>query len=191
MREIVIPGEKIDPNISGGYKEGKNNYSMIFGLLDKKALKIIPLSGKYIPNIGDYVVGIILDVKFGGCIVDINCPYTAFLPTQRSYDYKDVIFAKVFNVDEVKSVTLSNERKLFGGDIIEISPVRVSRIIGTKNSMIDLIKEKTKTNILVGRNGRIWLKEGDVIKAEKAILKIEEEAHTHGLTDRIKEFLEK
>ncbi len=53
-----------------------------------------------------------------------------------------------------------------------------------------MIKEQTQARIVVGQNGRIWIvgKEvGDEIKVIRAIRKIEREAHTTGLTDRVRE----
>jgi exosome complex component RRP4 len=101
------------------------------------------------------------------------------------------VFAKVADVNEVRNVSLSFDRPLMDGELLEISPVKVPRVIGKNNSMVTLLKEKTKSDIYVGRNGRIWMRGGDVVKAQKAILKIEREAHTDGLTDRINEFLNK
>ena len=192
MKEIVVPGEKVDNKVeSYVFKDGDSLYSMIFGVLDKRDEygRIVPLNGKYFSQIDDYVVGVITEVKFGGYVVDVNSPYDAFLASRRKYDRGDVIFAKVANVSEVRSVSLADDMKLFEGELMEVSPVKVARVIGIKNSMLMLIKEKTKTDIYVGRNGRIWLRGGDIAKAQKTILKIEREAHTDGLTDRITEFL--
>lgn len=193
-RQVIIPGEKVPEKTDAyTYTDGGETYSMVFGLLDQyddNFSKIVPLTGKYMAKIGDYVVGVVADVKFGGCTVDINSPYTAFLPTRRDYEMGDIVFAKVSEINEVKSVVINDERKLTGGDLIEISPVKIPRVIGKKNSMLQMIRDKTKTDLFVGRNGRIWLKGGDIAKAEKAVQKIEKEAHTHGLTERIKEFLE-
>ena len=192
MKEIVVPGEKVDNKVeSYVFKDGDSLYSMIFGVLDKRDEygRIVPLNGKYFSQIDDYVVGVITEVKFGGYVVDVNSPYDAFLASRRKYDRGDVIFAKVANVSEVRSVSLADDMKLFEGELMEVSPVKVARVIGKKNSMLMLIKEKTKTDIYVGRNGRIWLRGGDIAKAQKTILKIEREAHTDGLTDRITEFL--
>ena len=122
--------------------------------------------------------------------LEITLPYSAFLQTDYEYGYQDVILARVQDVTETRSVLLDQDRKLVGGELIEISPTKVSRVIGKNNSMISMISEKTKSTIYVGRNGRIWLKSGDIAKAEQAIYKIEKEAHTTGLTERIKAFLE-
>ena len=83
------------------------------------------------------------------------------------------------------------ERKLYGGKIIDVKPSKVPRIIGKNNTMIKQLTEGTKSTIIVGMNGRIWIKGGDVALTTKAILRIQEEAHTSGLTDRIREMLEK
>ena len=58
--------------------------------------------------------------------------------------------------------------------------------------MINLIKNKTKTEITVGQNGYIWIKgetEGED-QAEKAINLVVEEATSGGLTEKIEKFLE-
>ena len=60
--------------------------------------------------------------------------------------------------------------------------------------MIKILKNLTNTNIFVTQNGRIWLK-GEDIAHERllidAIRKIENEAHTVGLTDRMSLYIEK
>ena len=59
--------------------------------------------------------------------------------------------------------------------------------------MVSMIKAATKCNITVGQNGLIWIDgtpENELL-AVKAINKIQEESHLSGLTDKIKDFLEK
>lgn len=192
MKEIVVPGDRVDGKIESYiFRDGSNTYSMVLGVLDKKDGygRIVPLNGKYFPQVEDYVVGVVTDVKRGGYVLDINSPYEAFLSSRRRYNSGAVVFAKVSDVSEVRSVSLTMDKQLYDGELIEISSVKIPRVIGKKNSMVMLIKEKTKTDIYVGRNGRIWLKGGDLDKAKRAIMKIEREAHTDGLTDRITEFL--
>jgi len=192
MKEIVVPGDKVDGKVeSYVFKEGNSVYSMVLGVMDNREGygRIVPLNGKYFPQVEDYVVGVVTDVKRGGYVLDINSPYDAFLASRRRYNNGEVIFAKVGDVSEVRNVSLTMDKQLYGGELMEIMAVKIPRVIGKKNSMVMLIKEKTKTDIYVGRNGRIWLKGGDIDKAKRAILKIEKEAHTDGLTDRITEFL--
>jgi len=75
---------------------------------------------------------------------------------------------------------------------VEIEPCKVGRVIGKKKSMMNMLIEQTKCEVFVGNNGRILLKcpnlELEYI-AILAIKKIENEAHTTGLTERIKEFI--
>jgi len=56
--------------------------------------------------------------------------------------------------------------------------------------MVQMIKDYAKTELFVGKNGRIFMRGGNVALAVKAIAKINAEAHTSGLTDRMKEYLE-
>jgi exosome complex component RRP4 len=99
-------------------------------------------------------------------------------------------------VDETMrvQVTMKDQglRKLQGGQIIEISHSKVPRVIGKSGSMIQMIKGYTNCRIFVGQNGRIWL-DGEVdniMHAIKAIQMIEEDAHSFGLTEKVKAYLE-
>ncbi len=215
MRKIVLPGDLVSTNPklagSGTYIENGRVYSKILGLLDQTEtqVRIIPLKGRYIPSVGDTVIGIVREVTANGWIVDIHCPYTAFLPVQEYPNMKpdkkpneileigDAIIAKVLNIDPKMKVTLTMKDKLCRpirfGRIVAINPARVPRVIGKKGSMIKLLKGELDVQIIVGQNGLIWLN-GDRRKitiAEEAIYKIEQEAHTEGLTDRITEFIKR
>jgi len=57
--------------------------------------------------------------------------------------------------------------------------------------MLNMIREKTGVRIIVGQNGKIWLKDGNTDLAIKTIKKIEKYAQTQGLTDQIAEYLDK
>ena len=214
-RKIVLPGDLVSTNPRaagpGTYVENGKVYARVLGLLDKTdtGVRIIPLKGRYIPSIGDTVVGIVKEVTANGWIVDINSPYTAFLPVLENPEMKpnkkpndvldigDAIIAKVMNIDPKMKVTLTMKDRLCRpirvGRIVAINPTRVPRVIGKKGSMIKLFKSELDIQIIVGQNGLIWLN-GDRRKvsiAEEAIYIIEQEAHTEGLTDRITEFIKK
>jgi len=76
--------------------------------------------------------------------------------------------------------------------MIDVTSSKVPRIIGKQGSMISLIKNATNCRIVVGQNGKVWISGDDPGKemiATEAILKIEQEAHTSGLTDKISAFL--
>ncbi len=99
------------------------------------------------------------------------------------------------DVDEVKKVKLGLKGrglgKFRGGILIHITPTKVPRLIGKKGSMINMIKDQTKCEVVVGQNGVVWVKGKPEMEriVQKVIKTIEEEAHTSGLTDRIKNML--
>jgi exosome complex component RRP4 len=158
------------------------------GLYDETSGRLVPLEGCYTPKLGDIVIGIVTEVKFAGYTLNIKSPYEGFLSTKDTRDelkLGNVVVARVKDVDEVKNVDLTDASRLEGGEILEISSMKVPRVIGKNSSMIRMIQDATRSEIIVGRNGRVWIRGGDSARAIEAILKIEREAHTPGLTDRI------
>jgi len=110
----------------------------------------------------------------------------------KVYDVGDVLFLRVVDVDEIKKAKLGLKGrgmgKFKGGIIVEISPTKVPRLIGKKGSMINMIKDKTNCKIVVGQNGLVWVKgDEDMEQLTREIIQlIEKEAHTSGLTNKIK-----
>lgn len=213
MRRIVLPGDFLsnNPKIAGygTYVEGDKVYAKILGLFEEteNSIRVIPLKGKYVPSVGDTVIGIVREVSANGWTLDINSPYQAFLPAMENPETKpgkkindvldmgDAVIAKVVNIDPRMKVTVTMKDKICRairfGRIVAINPARVPRVIGKKGSMIKLIKSELDVQMIVGQNGLIWLN-GDRKKisiAEEVIYLIEEEAHTEGLTDRVAEFI--
>jgi exosome complex component RRP4 len=214
VREIVVPGELLDPGKlrpgSGTYVSDGKIYASQLGIKSTKSnyVNVIPLGGRYIPVTGDNVIGKVIDIGPSNWLIDINSPYPAplhvnevpwrveFGDTARYLNVGDTILAKVLMVDETKrvQVTMNDQglRKLLGGQIIDISHSKVPRVIGKSGSMIQLIKSHTNCRIFVGQNGRIWL-DGDIeniVLAIRAIRMIDEGAQTLRLTERVKEYLE-
>ena len=114
----------------------------------------------------------------------------------KYFDFGEIIVANVINVTKSKAIDLSMKgpglRKLKGGKLIEVTSSKVPRIIGKQGSMITLIKNATNCKIIIGQNGWVWILGDDLndeMLAAAAILKIEQEAHTSGLTDKISAFL--
>lgn len=213
-RKLVIPGEIVvsgDEYLPGDFtkKENNNIIANRYGLTEirGRVVKIIPISGVFEPRRGNTVIGRVEDINFSGWSIDIGGPYSAFLPLSECPRFinKNNIeeFATVGDIFDLKiwsvkrgSVDLSLKSrglgKLEDGRIIKINPHKVPRVIGKEGSMINLIKEKTRTEITVGQNGYIWLK-GDLVcekKAEDAINLIVKEAASEGLTEKVEEFLE-
>ena len=214
MRDLVLPGEKIVDSMDylpgkNCFREGNGIYAKRVGLVYFKGrvIEVIPLSGKYIPEVGDMVIGEIKEVQYSGWVVDINSPYIAFLPISgvkefidplktdlsKIYNTGDVIYGKISVVSALKTIYISMKdpqtRKFVGGRIIEISPVKVPRLIGKGGSMINMIKEKTKCRISVAQNGRIWLQGEKEDLAVEAIMMVNEKSHTTGLTEAVEKLL--
>jgi exosome complex component RRP4 len=215
-RKIVIPSQVLGetktmkPGRGTLVDQGKI-YAERLGILSIQGnvIHVLPLKGRYDPVVGDFVIGVVEEAATSNWMVDINAPYPAllhvnevpweidFADTEKYLNTGDAILAKVLSVDESKKLQITlNDRNLFkikGGHIIEVESSVVPRIIGKKGSMIALIKKYTRCRIFVGQNGRIWI-DGDaegIAMVQRAITKIEHEAVTFGLTDRIEELLKK
>lgn len=212
-REIVVPGEVIAKGdiLPGEWtrKEGEEIVASRFGVVDKadRIVKIIPLSGVYIPRRGNVIIGIVTDITFNGWIVDIDSPYSSFLSLKEcpryinrndlaeAYDIGEMVVAKVWSVKRNGidlSVKSRGMGKINGGMIIKINPNKVPRVIGKEGSMINLIKNESGCEITVGQNGIIWLKGNDVegqLLAKKAILLVTENSIAEGLTEKVEKFL--
>lgn len=218
-KEIVVPGEALAEGMD--YLPGTGTYRLNDKIIAKKlglvnvsgrAIKLVTLSGRYLPKFGDKIICRVVDITMNGWIVDLNTAYSAFLSLRdastrfikkgddltKYFDIGDYLRAKVINVTSQNLVDLSMKEpglnKLKGGRIIKISPHKVPRVIGKEGSMVSLIKKKTNCNIVVGQNGMVWLSaenfDNELI-AEKAVRKIEQEAHLGGLTDIMEKFLDK
>ena len=218
-RELVVPGQLL---AEGGYRlregvfrEGKQIYSAMVGLADLhgEEIRVIPLRGRYIPMRGDVVIGVVVDSHYSGWILDLNSPYTGNLfvsdLVHRKVDLAkedvsqylgmgDVVVAKVEDVDELMRVRLGTDApgmgKVKGGKLVEISPVKIPRVLGRKGSMLNTLQDVGECKLRVGQNGRImiWGKDQRMVNAVvEALLMIEREAHISGLTDRVRLHLEK
>ncbi|MBI2630060.1 RNA-binding protein [Candidatus Pacearchaeota archaeon] len=211
-RELIVPGEAIIKGKDylpgdGARREGEEIIATRFGLSDisGRLVKVIPLSGIYMPRIGNVVIGRVIDMTFNGWIIDIKAPYLAFLPLAECpkyvrgdlseyHDIGDMICCKVLSF-RGKGVDLTimgrGLGKLEDGMIIYINSNKVPRVIGRDGSMINLIKEETKCEIVVGQNGLIWISGKTIeeeLKAKEAILFVVEKSFVGGLTEKVKEY---
>ncbi|VVB71228.1 Exosome complex component Rrp4 [uncultured archaeon] len=186
---ILLPGAKLDDSLKGmygTYTDKSGTYASTISLL--KQDRIVPLKGTYVPIVGDVVIGVVTDEKIFGYEVNLNSPYTGIVSNKvcREQLYLgDVVSFKIISVDEVKAASLAEPRKLYGGELIEVESVKIPRIIGKNASMLNTIREKTKSDIFVGKNGRVYLKNGNTTLAINTINFICKESHTSGLTDRV------
>jgi len=192
-----------------GLKQVKRNY-----------INVIPLRGFYTPRPGDKVIALVTDKNPVKYICDINAKDRGILKPKNTvargkprgyrggapdrqdnstdkYAIGDILIVKVLAADRLNKPELTTVGKYLGkrrdGLVITIDTPKIPRIIGRSGSMIKMLKNLTKSNIFVTQNGRIWLKAEDIAHERlliDAIRKIEKEAHTVGLTDRVSEYIE-
>jgi exosome complex component RRP4 len=199
MRKVVIPGEllttkrkKLGSNV---YIENNKVYSSKLGILQESNdyISVIPLNGSYLPKEGDAVVGVIKSESLPGYGIDINCGmFDTFFPKSlltKKLNIGDIIFAKIKKVDH--SVDIDNINILPKGNILNVPSVKVPRIIGKNESMLKILKKYTNSNIVVGKNGRIWYVSQKPNLLEEAIKIIVENSQKSKLTNYIENFLKK
>lgn len=177
----------------------------------RDGIKVIPLSGVYIPRINDIVIGKIVDRSSLSWDVDINSCFSAHLPAQdvfgrdfsparddmnREMATGDLITARIIAFDRTRDPMLTVQDRDLGkiprGESLKISATRVPRLIGKRGSMIQTIEQATQTRVIIGQNGVVVVtgrSQGGIELAVKAIKMVEEEAHTSNLTQRIKVLL--
>jgi exosome complex component RRP4 len=216
-RQLVAPGDLIaEGNYVAGentYRENEKLYATRVGLVeyDERRISVVALKAFYLPSIGDTIIGKVTDVTLGGWILDINAPYPALLRgsdvMDRQYhpqkdqltsifDVGDLVIAKIVSYDRTRDPLLTVREpglgKVTKGQIVEVTPTKIPRIIGRKGSMIGMIKRETGCHILLGQNG-LALVSGKTPDDERlavmAIRKVEDESHTSGLTDRVLQML--
>jgi len=216
-RQLVVPGDLLaEGDYEGGentYQEGEKVYATRVGLADYEGrrLHVVALNAFYIPSVGDLVIGKVVEVGFTGWNLDIRAPYVATLRAsdtlsrsfrpQRDdlpsiFDVGDLILCKVTAYDRTRDPLVSIREpglgKITRGQIAEVTPTKIPRVIGREGSMVNILKGETGCRIVVGQNGRILVSgrnPEDERLAIRAIRKIEQEAHTRGLTDRVTEML--
>jgi len=214
-RKIVVPGESIISGEdylpgNGTRREDEDIIASKFGLVDisDRLIKVIPLSGRYVPRRGNTIIGQIVDYNMKGWMIDFGNTSKGFLPVSEvpwyinknelleHFDFGDVIVAKVDSVGG-RGIDLTIKVKGCGkveeGILIDINPHKVPRVIGKEGSMITTVKEMSGCTITVGQNGVIWLKGDDIeseLKAKKIIEFISENSYVDGLTEKVKEFAE-
>jgi len=214
QRTIVLPSQLLgkvgkEKAGRGTFIEKGNIFAQRLGILQNHSgfLNVIPITGRYNPIENDFIIGIVMEAMASSWLVDINAPYPALLhvnevpwkvefgDTEKYLNQGDTVMAKVLQVDESKKLNITlNDRNLYkirDGNIIDVEPSKVPRIIGKKGSMIALLKRYTRTRIFVGQNGRVWIdgdKEG-IALVLYAIRLIEEESLSFGLTNKIETYL--
>lgn len=217
-KRYVIPGDVIT---TGPYRpdqnvtlDGNRIIATVIGIseISDDSVRVIPLTGMYIPKSSDLVIGKVVSHTSLSWEVDINSCYVGILPAADVFgrdfsahadeltsklDKGDLIVARIVNFDRTRDplITIADRElgKIESGTLIKISPSKVPRLIGKRGSMIQTVEMATHAVITIGQNGLIVVSCDDsngLLKAIKAIRMIEEEAHMANLTDKVKEMLE-
>ncbi len=202
--EIIASGEDLLPGESVR-REGNDLIASRYGVAEKigRVVKIISLSGAFIPRRNNVVIGRVSDIVHSGWIIDIDYAQNGFLPLMESPRFVnkhemdqflaigDMVSAKIWSVNP-KGIDLAMKGKglgkLEGGFVFRINPSRVPRVIGREGSMINMIKENTGCNITIGQNGWIWIHGENIdseIKARKSIEFIADKVLVSGLTEQV------
>jgi len=215
-RKQVIPRDVI---ASGDYrygsyieKRGSDYIALRIGLAEVSSdgVKLIPLSGPYLPHVDDQVVGKVIDMSGFGWEIDINSSFFGYLPASfvfgrefspathdlsSKFKVGDLLLCKIAAFDRSRDPQISIRGPGLGkvpkGEIVKISPTKVPRLIGRKGYMVNMISAQTGCELKVGQNGLVVVSgppEG-ILKAANAIRMIEEEAHLADLTAKVQNYL--
>lgn len=214
-KQLVGPGELLAEGAffagENTYRDGTKVFSSRVGLAEVigNKLMVVPIKGAYIPRLDDIVVGRVADIGMSGWQVDIDAPYPAMLPASETplqrgrdagrrdlsliYGVGDLMIAQVIAFDRTRDPLLTTKGRGLGkvtsGHVARITPAKIPRVIGKQGSMITMLKNETQTDIIPGQNGVILVigrNPDHESTAVEAIYMIEREAHTSGLTDRVK-----
>jgi exosome complex component RRP4 len=215
-RKIVVPGETIVSGEQylpgdGAYRDGSEIVASRYGLAEvsDKFVKIIAVSGVYVPRRGNSIIGEIIGITFNGWLLNFGGAENAFLSMmevpryinkgelREHFDFGDLVSAKVWNTNGRGidlSVKMRGFGKLEGGQLMKINPNKVPRIIGREGSMVNLIKDATTCEINVGQNGWVWIKSqsdniDNEIQTRKIIDFICENSTIVGLTEKVEKFI--
>ena len=217
-KRYVLPGDVITTaplRLHGNVVlEGKRILSTAIGLSDVSydSVRVIPLSGIYLPKVDDLVIGMIKYIHGNSWFADINSCYEGMLlakdvfgrgsnatlgEMKASLDKSDLILARIANSDRTREPLLSisgqNLGKIDSGELVKISPTKIPRLIGKHGSMIQTIEASTNATITIGQNGLIVLKCDDsagLKKAVESIKMMDKALHNTNLEEKIQNILD-
>ena len=215
--QFVLPGDVI---VTGDYRPEQNvildgnrlmSTAVGFSEIKDNLVTVTPLTGLYTPKTDDLVIGKIVSHNALSWQVDINSYYLGILtafdifgkdysPSRDDLSLKlntgDIILARIANVgsrDPLITIIGENLGKIDSGDLVKISPTKISRLIGKHSSRIQTIEASTNATITVGQNGLIILKCNDSTGLKKAIATIKMIGITHSnanLDEKIQNILD-
>ena len=194
--QFIIPGDII---IADDCRPGQNvilegnrvmSTAIGFSEIEDNLVNVTPLTGLYTPKTDDLVIGKMISHNALSWQADINSYFTGILTASDIFgkDYSpsrddlslklntgDIILARIANVgsrDPLITIIGENLGKIDSGELVKISPTKISRLIGKYSSRIQTIEASTNATITVGQNGLIILKCDDSTGLKKAIAAI-------------------
>ena len=215
-RKQVMPGDVITKGNHryGSFveKRGDEYIALRVGTAEvgRDGVKLNPLTGPYLPRTDDEVIGKVVDINGFGWVIDINSCFDGFLPASfvfgrdfspathdlsSKFKVGDIIGTRIESFERARDPQLSIRGRGYGkidsGEIVKMAPTKVPRLIGKRGAMINMISEKTGTDVKVGQNGIVVVNgspEG-IMKAVKAIKLVDEEAYGPDLMPKVEESL--
>jgi len=199
-KKIVVPGDLITDQVKklgqNVYFENNKIYSSIIGILSESNdfVSVIPLNGPYSPIVGDGLVAVVKDEVLNGYILEYNSFDDSFLlksNIRKELSIGTVVFLRIKGLADNGSLEFDNINILPKGRVFQTSPVKIPRLIGKNESMLNLFKENLGGNIVIGKNGWIWYNAEDVSLAKRAFSLVVKNSQKSNLTNSVKEFFEK
>ncbi len=216
MSKLVVPGEVVAKgnfrSWSNVLKKGEEYLSIFVGKAEVGGgrVRVVRLSGPYIPKVGDFVIGMVTDVQPLAATIDINSYVNGYImanaffkrridPSKFDLSKKvnlgDLIAAKVQRIERGKDVYLQPDQKwkVEGDAVFYISPAKAHYIYTSKSRIPSKIKELTGAEVRLGANGVVVVK-GDLKKIEmvkRALDVIESKYDLNGLYNEIIKVLSK
>ncbi|KAK7206246.1 hypothetical protein BZA70DRAFT_236728 [Myxozyma melibiosi] len=183
-KHIVTPGELVTSDATwmrghGTYSVGNSTYSSVAGTITRvnKLLSVTPLRGRYVPEVGDHVVGRIIDVGTRSWHVDIGAKQAAVLMlgsvnlpggVQRRKSESDELQMRVFLKEgdllnaEVQAIFTDGAASLHTRSL-SYGKLRNGYFLNIPSSLI--IRSKIHTlelpggvDLVLGVNGYLWLR---------------------------------
>lgn len=203
-KQIVLPGHLLaDSDLKlgrGTFRENGKIFSNMTGIvyLESETISVIPFKYTYKPKYGDLIIGKVVSSSYSSWTININSTYHGYLSASELYDkneqnmnqiinVKDVLLLRVANVDEINRVKLTIRSHGLGkfnqGVIVRVKQPTVHFLSEENAFLNNMIQEYTCTDMIVAKNGLIWingLKE-NVEKLLKIIDEIEKNPFKHNL----------
>jgi len=215
-RVLVVPGDMLSES---GFRPGENTYRLHgkihaarVGLVEynRGVVSVIALKANYEPKIGETVIGSIAEIDLGSWRVDIEAPSQAVLNLPDAigeqfrpeivlpniFELGDTIVARIVSINRDGTPVLTTLEPGLGkvevGRMVRITSSKIPRLIGKRGSMVNMILKETGCQIIIGQNGIVLLNckdRQDEQLVVQVLQKIESEAHTTGLTNRVYEYI--